>query len=404
MNWKDRLTDIEFTITTGDGKVFTPLWKNGEKSIDFNTSNFDFINLEGSLVTRKKAKGSKYPLVFWFQGEDNISLSNEFEESAKDNRIWTIEHPFYGTLKGQPLNVSRNDNNYGITEINVEFWESIIVDYPNTNISVTDEVNDRVLAINSVILAAFVESSNPTISNINTVKNNVTTIASKFKPDSLNYIDYKNIVAKAVKNSDNLVTDTLTAYQSIQEIVVAPANFVDSVNNKLESYINAYNEIKSGLSNAFSKYYFESQGASIIAGAVKSAINSSTDDYISRSEIESVNSKQNALSDDYLETLDNNQINVYDIDNKWSQDLDIQQSLSELVSFANNQLFNLSFNARQERFYQLEKDSNLILLTHRFVGLDANDENIEAFRKLNNIRNNELFKIKKDRIIKYYAV
>ena len=31
MNWKDRLTDIEFTITTGDGKVFTPLWKNGEK-------------------------------------------------------------------------------------------------------------------------------------------------------------------------------------------------------------------------------------------------------------------------------------------------------------------------------------------------------------------------------------
>ena len=28
----------------------------------------------------------------------------------------------------------------------------------------------------------------------------------------------------------------------------------------------------------------------------------------------------------------------------------------------------------------------------------------EEFRKLNNIRNNELFKIKKDRIIKYYAV
>ena len=109
------------------------------------------------------------------------------------------------------------------------------------------------------------------------------------------------------------------------------------------------------------------------------------------------------LYSDYLETLDTLQVDIYDVNNSWTPNVDIQTQLSLMVSFTSQQLFTLSFNARQEREYQLLEDSNLIILTHRFVGLDANDQNLEEFRQLNNIRNNELYKIKKDRIIKYYA-
>lgn len=65
MSWKDRLENTVFMITTGDGKVFRPLWKSGETSKEFNATTFDFINVEGSKIDRKKVKARKFPLTFW---------------------------------------------------------------------------------------------------------------------------------------------------------------------------------------------------------------------------------------------------------------------------------------------------------------------------------------------------
>ena len=74
-----------------------------------------------------------------------------------------------------------------------------------------------------------------------------------------------------------------------------------------------------------------------------------------------------------------------------------------LVSFTSKNLFLLSFDARQERLYELTEDSNLIVLTHRFLGLDADDANIESFRKINDIKNDELYRVRKGRTIKYFV-
>ena len=124
--WKEKLENIKFSIKTGDGKTYFPLLKITEKSKDYNSSEYDFINVEGTFVDRKKPRGSKFPLVFYFQGDDNIEQCNAFETSADDSRLWTVEHPFYGIIKGQPTNLKRNDSNYNITEITVDFFESII--------------------------------------------------------------------------------------------------------------------------------------------------------------------------------------------------------------------------------------------------------------------------------------
>ena len=395
MTWKDRLNDITFSIT--------PLWKNGEKSKEFNISKYDFINVEGSFVDRKKGQSNLHPLLFWFQGEDHIEQCNAFEDSAANREPWTIEHPFYGTLKGQPVNLSRNDNNYGITEVSVSFWESITEDLPNSDISPKDEVIGMVESVNELSAQSFSDGVNPVASDIDFVKDSAIISGSKFEADADNYTDFQNTVSKGIKASDKIVTDTLESFYSLQKILVEPANFNDSIVRKIKSYINAYESIKEGLGAVFSKYYYESQGASIIAGINLTAINPNSTDYISTNDISNVNTLMLDLYSDYLETLDTLQVDIYDVNNSWTPNVDIQTQLSLMVSFTSQQLFTLSFNARQEREYQLLEDSNLIILTHRFVGLDANDQNLEEFRQLNNIRNNELYKIKKDRIIKYYA-
>lgn len=403
MSWTERLSDIKFTIKTGDGKTYEPLWKNGEKGKDFNVSKYDFIDVDKSFVDRKQPQSNKYPLVFYFQGSDNIEQCDAFEESANDNRAWTIEHPFYGTIKGQPINLKRNDSSYNVTEVTVEFWESITDDYPLSDISIPDEVVSRVNNLKAVGLAMLVENSSPQTSDIVTVKDTINNVSSKHTPDAESYNDYNNIVKTALTTADNLVSDIETAFSNAQDVVLAPANFIQSINDKIDSYVDSYNSLKESINSLFDKYYFESQAAGVLAGMCLCAVNPQEDDYIVRSDIESINDLITATYEDYLATLDELQVEIYNIDDTWSPNSVIQSALISLVAFSSNGLFNLSFDARQERQFELTSDSNLIILTHRFLGLDANDNNINIFRKINGIKNNELYKIRKGRTIKYFV-
>lgn len=402
MSWKDNLENIQFTIITGDGKEYTPLWKDGEKSKDFNIAKFDFINVEGSLVERKKPQGAKFPLTFWFQGDDNIEQSNDFETSANDSRLWTIQHPFYGTIKGQPTNLKRNDKNYGVTEITIEFWESINEDYPNTDISIEDEVQSKVDEINEVAISSYVENAKPETGDINSLKESTTLTSSKFTPDDDNFTHYTNTVSTALKSLDSLITDTETSIANVQQVVNKPSDFLNTVFKNVTSYINAFNELLNTIDNVNSKLFFESQGASILGGMCVSSINGA-DEYITRTDIEEINTLLVETYNNYLQVLDDNQVEIYDVDNTWIPNPDIQILLLDLITFTSNNLYTLSFNARQERIIELESDSNLIILTHRFLGLDANDENIETFRNINQIKNDELYKVEKGRLIKYFV-
>ena len=392
MSWKNRLENIEFTIKTGDGKVFKPLWKNGEKSKEFNTSKYDFINVQGSFVDRKKASANQYPLVFWFQGDDNIEQCNDFELSANDSRYWVVEHPFYGTIKGQPTNIKRVDNNYNVTEVSVDFWESL-----------TDEVSNKVNNVNNVAIQFAVENSEPKSSDVNNIQDATPQISSKFEPDAEDFNDYRAAVNKSISSTSNLILEPLNAFKDFQEIINIPAGFIKPINETIESYINAFEVLFNNTDSLFSKYFFESNGASILSAMCLASINAPSDNYVTRNDIEKVSNNINSLYDIYLKKLDSNQVSIYDINNSWFANTIIQNELSDLITFTSNSLFLLGLNAKQERSIELLKDSNLIVLAHRFVGLDSDDKNIERFRQINNIKNNELYKIKKGRTIKYFV-
>lgn len=383
--------------------MYFPLWKTAEKSKDFNVSKYDLINVEGSFVDRKKAQGGKFPLVFFFQGDDNIEQCNAFEVSANDSRIWTVEHPFYGTIKGQPTNLKRVDSNFNVTEITIDFWESIEDDYPLSNTSIKDSTISKVSELNKISLNQLVENSKPSTNNISGLKDSIILTSSKFTADSLSYNDYVNLVKTAIKDADKLVTEPGTALGSLQAVISSPAEFIGSVKSKIDSYKSSYEILKNSIGDLFEKYLFESQASSLIAGMCLSAVNPLEDDYVVRSDIESINETINLIYSDYLKTLDSNQVSIYDINNNWTPNALIQSNLISLVSFTSKNLFLLSFDARQERLYELTEDSNLIILTHRFLGLDADDKNIESFRKINGIKNDELYRVRKGRTIKYFV-
>jgi hypothetical protein len=406
MSWLEDLESKEFTITTGDGKVFKPLWKNSEKSKEYNATVFDFIDVAGSFVDRKKPKSTKYPLTFWFQGEDNISQAKEFDVSADDPRSWTVEHPFYGIIKGQPLSINYSDTNYNVTEVSVDFWESINDDYPDSNVSEIDRIAEisNEVADNAVSSYAS-KSQNLESSDITKNKEfNILTNAS-FKKDLLgdNFADYQVLFSSAQKANNDLLTDAAAAVRGCNNLITFPSTLNTSVLSKLKTYLEAFNNFNSVLSSTSDKLFFESQAGLVVAFYCNTSMNYQPTDYEIRTDVElAVNDLIN-IYNTYLTTLDDNYVNIYNVENSWQPNPDLQQSIYNAVMFTISNLYNLAFNSKQERSFNTKKDENLIVLTHRLIGLDPSDENINKFREINNIKLNELFKIPKGRLIKYYV-
>jgi hypothetical protein len=405
MSWINKIENVKFSIKTGDGKEFFPLWKPGEKTIEYNTSSFDFIDVEKSLVERKKPKSGKYPLTFWFQGDDNIEQAQDFEDSAKDNRYWTVTHPFYGSIKGQPLSISRNDSNYNITEITVDFWETIVFDYPKSNLSIQDNTLVKRDSIMSNSALAYSSKNVQKTEDIQKNKESNALVAKSFETiqsDETN-VDYQNSLAKAQKSSENLLTNPNQAILDSQSLLSGPSFYDVQVLPKINAYKTAFNTLFRGFDSVADKLFFESQGATCLANLCNASVNYDYEtDYKIISDVNYVSDIILELYNNYLILVDGASVSNYDIDNNYQPNPIVQSELHDLVMFTIANLFDLAFDAQQERVVYLPKDSNLVLLTHKYMGL-ANDENMQRFREINNIKLKELFRIKKGRKIKYYV-
>lgn len=404
MSWLNKIENVIFSITTGDGKTYSPLWKTGETSIDFNTSIFDFINVSGSLVERKQPKSNKYPLTFWFQGENNIQETDSFFVSSRDNRFWTLTHPLYGTITGQPMSMSRNDVNFNITEITVDFIETISVDYPNSNFAVKDNSFAKKKLVLETSAISYASNSNPKVEDIDKNKQSGILINSSFKNlqnDETNNI-YSNAFAISQKANDNLIDNALYAIQKQQALIDLPSTYNNPILDRLNAFSRCYDRLKKTLITAADKYFFESQASTVIASYSFATVNPSENDYQLFDDVVFSTNELIRIYNDYLQVIDNASSSNYTIENNYQPNALLQSQLNDLVYFTVENLANLAFDARQERIVYTQKNTNLILLVHQYLGLDSEDTNIEQFRKINNLNLNCLFEIPKGTKIKYY--
>lgn len=411
MSWENKINNVKFSIKCGDGKTFYPLWKGASKETEYNGGTFDFINVKGSLVERKLPKGASIPLVFWFEGTDNIEQTDEFERSAADSRAWEVVHPLYGTIKGQPLRLARNDENFNLTEVAVDFWESIDVDYPNHNFSVQDNSLYKTQNIEVACAESFASKDVYKSEDIVKVKEANLDNASSFNnaissnpliADDV-FAKYQNQISKAAKAADNLLDDAFDAIQQGQALLALPARIETGVKVRLDAFKVAFEKSKKILITVADKLLFQANAGTIIANYANVAVNPLETDYSVITEIQDVSVTLLDMYNQYVTLLDSASVSIYDVDQTFSPDPTVLNQLQDLVLFTVTGLFQLGFDSQQERIVYLDKDSNLILLAHRYLGLDVNDENLQKFRTINNIRLNELLKVKKGRKIIYYV-
>ena len=387
MSWKDNIENIELTIVTGDNEVFKPLYTTSSQDIEFNVSEFNFIELEGTLVTRKKVKSQKIPLNIIFQGDDHIDIAEKFLESSKDPRYWTVTHPIIGEIYGHPASINKINDDLNTVVFNIDFWETILPGeiksakiYP---LELIESKNFELIEFGSLNL---IPDQKPELKSL------VTKIKSRYDVliDKTNIDKYKGLIADAMSGIDKLLSEPQKAIRNISNLIQFPAYIEGSIKIRVNIVKAILDDILEILPK--NKIVYSIFGGAVIAAIAQIILKPGENDFITRSQ---VREQFNILSQTYDLFL--NEVD----DGNFQQDFQEAITLNEIIINTLYYLYDVSFDAKQERYDIVESDTNLILLTHKYMGLDFEDKNLNTFRELNGIKNKNLFIVKKGRKITY---
>lgn len=402
MSYYDTIEGNRFSIQCGEGSLFFPDWRGGTKEVEYNTSMFDFINVSGTLIDRKKARSPFFNLIFFFQGENYLDEVNRFEIASADPRPWIVVHPIYGYIKGQPISLKRDDSSLNIVEITVPFWESIEADYPVSNFNIKDNTRDKKSKVYTASANSFVTNNIVLPEDITDLTDGVTDMSGAMESiqDNSTFSDFQNGLNKALKAVDNVLEEPFAMIQQVQAFLDLPATYTQALQARLSAYESIYDRLENTLETVVNKKYFETIGSSLIASMTVVLITPLPDEYLFVSDIFLANLRLENIFNRYKTKLDEAQVSIYDVNNSFVPDATVQTELSSLLQYTKANLYALSFQAKKEKIFFLEKDTNPILLVHRYIGMDNDDVNLSNFVKRNNIRLKELFFLKKGREIK----
>ncbi|MCK4521578.1 MAG: hypothetical protein KAU20_03315, partial [Nanoarchaeota archaeon] len=365
--------------------------------------------VEGTLVKRGTPLGTRYSLELIFQGDDNVDIANSFEQSAKDTRAWNVSHPIYDSLLIQPISMGIDNSGINTARFSVEAIETISEEYPKTSIDAADKTAQD---INDQITAAADDFANdvvPNVSDLNQLGDNTDTVynkGSELVTDTDIFNDYFNSYQAANAAILDGTSEPLAMITAIQAVIRQPALFSSGVFarlNNLKAQALALSETLENISTVNEKKIYENNAGTLLITMVEASINPLESDYGNSTEVISMIDLLLEQYDTYISNIESLQTLDNYSETSYIPKYNSISQLSAVVEYAVANLLVIALNAQQEISVILEYDSNIINLTHRFYGLDADDSMIDEFIKNNSIGLNEKLQIRKGRKLIYFV-
>ena len=405
MSWIERIKN-KISITTGDGKVYEPEWMNATKQLEWHVAEFTFPEIDGTLVNKKKKLGTKYNLEIFFQGEFHLDKSSEFEQSLNNSKPLIIAHPFYGSLTVQAPAFTVDNTGLNVSKWSGTVIETIVESSPKT----TSDPVDLIAKKNTLLAESFAQAllSTPSTTDVTTVQQKntknfkLTVPIIKIPKEAESYF---NLFSKASAAVNTLTASPLLAMRETIAMINAPAQFTLSVITRLNLLNDTFDNLRqniTGLLNPASKEIYQNlAGSAISAMCLASSLPLDNDYSNSRKALTSIDTILDAYNQ-YVVDLDSLQTLTGGNTDSFIPNADGLQALNTLLNISISNLFQIALTSKKERSIITETDTNVILLTHRFYGLDNADKNIDEIISNNNIGLNEILQIKKGRKILYY--
>jgi hypothetical protein len=411
MSWIDKVNS-DFTIITGDKKSYKVNWINATKMKEYFISEFTFPDLAGSKVDRGQPKGRRYNLEIFLQGEENIETATQFEISADVLLPWTILHPLYGNILVQPVSLSFDNSQMNVTKITGQVIETIAIENPLTTANPVDQIGIQKEALDENFATSFTKT--PTSVDIETMKTTnkrlyKTTVPIIQIPDEVQaYFNLFNVANSAINNA---AQSPVVAMRLAISVISAPASLTVNTKTRVSSLSGQFDSLRSNIKPkdttavipVSTKQIYQSQGGSLISSMSVAASTPLVNDYVSMIDvieiIELLLQKYNQyiLDLDSIQSLNGGAVDSFIPD---------AQSLTQLNLLFNNvisNLFLIGLSSSQQRTIVLDKDTNIIVLTHMLYGLDKFDNNINILMANNGWGLNQIIQIRKNTPVVYYV-
>lgn len=403
MSWIERIKN-ELIIVTGDGKEYRPSYLNPQREKQFHVAPFEFIEKPGTLVHRGKHKGRVYPLEIYFQGEDNIDIAKAFDESTNDPRPWELSHPLYDAITVQPVRIHQDNTRMNVTKFTCTVIETITEKLPTSSVAPKDQLQNELDDVSETISTEF-ENENFTTADSAILTESTSDVYNEGKkglPDSLTADSYFNKFKSANAAISNITAAPLAAMRKMQAVIDAPSQFAASVQNRLDTLESQYNKLRTSidtLTGRKDKTAFEAFAGGTVVAMLGSLISEPTANTIG--EVLALAVRIGTNYGQFMSDLDLLQDTNAGVVDSYVPNGEIIQKLTRATNFALAFLQEIALEKAIEHSIVLEEDSNVILLTHRFYGLDPGDEKLDELIDINDIGLNEMLRIRKGRTIKY---
>lgn len=391
-------------IITGDGKAYDVAWKPEGRTQEFNIGIFNFNNVAGSLVKQAQPMGRTIAVRFYFQGENYISDSEAFRISSFDQRPWTVNHPLYGVIFCKVPLISFNDSELNITEVSCTLLETIKDETPKFTENYQDQISSNDSANQANLLNSFDQT--PSVSNISSMKKTMAAIYEQGKKLTNSNSDYFNAFTTANAAISNATNDPFLAMQNMQAVISAPAKFQEGVIDRMNLLSGQYNSIKSSLgtiTGLSAKKIYELQGATLVSSMSLAASTPLDTDFQNPNDVLVVINILANTYNQFITDIDSIQSDNGGLVGNYIPDSTSIRGLYDTVKYTIANLYNIALNSKQQRTVILQNDTNWILLAHRYYGISEDDHEISLLMSQNNGGPNEMFQIKRGRVIVYYV-
>lgn len=379
MSWTEKIKN-KLIIICGDGQQFTPLWRNASVALSWNIAEFNFPEVKGTLIRKSKQMGRKFPLEFYFQGDDHLDQAKAFEESADDKNPWIVNHPFYGIINCHVSELNRNNSALNVSEYTCTILETILDENPKTTFDPLDSIQIQKLNLDDEyerdIIGKVVAIDITTMADQNKKRYDLSVKVIKLPEEFETYYNAFNTANTFINTA---TASPILAMRATISALNLPAKFVIDVKTRLNLLVDQFNLLRqtvSGLLNVGSKQIYQIHAGALLSSMCVAAATPLSGNYTNTKSVLTaidsiVNSFNNYILD--LDTLSGpnggNPVN-------YIPSVQSLIMLSDLIALTVSNLFNIALGAKSERSLILEADTNIILLTHRLYSLDPEDNNI----------------------------
>jgi len=427
-SWEERLQKECILTSPTSLTEFSAKWRGDPRSFERRVAEFDYPHTRGTITQDLQHKSARYKLTLFFEGKDCDLEAGKFFRACEEQGVWEVNHPVHGTRMLVLLSVSEDVDpveSGGVVKFDTDWIEWF---NPETLAPTSlNDIKDAVDKLNASALQQFVDNvsqkaaaATAAIAKVSNGIANVMDAATAPFFQTLDALDtLKTQIQRSIQDTitkTTIITESLAG--QLQSLTQLPAFGVPSADEKIRALGDALVEFvdkspQTALGAIEITDYDVSKNESattelgalgVIGGASLAIVRS--DKPKTRKEALTISQLLSDLHETCSQRLDTQQerFGEVDIDKQFVSQSTSWNDANALLEVSTRYLLTIMPNLKVERRFKLDRPRAPIeIVLAQYGTLGANDELLDEFIDINELKGDEILFLPANREVIIYA-